>query len=194
MLRYYWQYRREVKNEKPILPTRVTRMCTNHLKIKCQDRWMRTQGFMTYDAFLGIRYDEPRRWSKLGAAQARERYEINYPLVTAKVNKNEVLNFWRSQPFDLALDAQAEEGNCRYCFLKKTDRLTRIMRKHIERNHGKITPEIQRWVDRERLAGMSFRDDRPNFETLVQIALSTADIPDTPDEEVIDCFCGSPAV
>lgn len=195
MLDFYWTYRREVKGEGPILPTRVTRMCTSHLKIKTQDRFMRTRDLSPYDAYTGIRYDEPKRWAKMAAINDRsEHYTVVYPMVPAKVTKEMVLDFWSRQPFDLGLDPLAEEGNCRYCFLKKTSRIVSILRKHIQANGGIPDAEIERWLRRERDGGMYFRKDRPPVERLVQIAMSNEEIKPSADEQEIDCFCGSPAV
>lgn len=195
MLAYYWAYRSFVKGEGPVLPTRFRRMCTSHLKIKTQDRFMQSNGYEFYDAYAGIRYDEPRRWAKLSDINSRSEHStVIYPMVLAKVVRQNVLDFWDMQPFNLQLDPEAEEGNCRLCFLKKTDRLIRIMRKIIQANGGKPTAEIERWLRRERESGMTFRIDRPPVMELVQIAQSTAAIQPTPDEQEIDCICGSPSV
>lgn len=195
MLTYYWTYRALVKDEGPILPNRVARMCTANLKIKTQTRYMQSHGYKFFDAYAGIRYDEPRRWAKLAATNDRaDPQTVIYPMVSAQITRQDVLNFWSTQPFDLQLDPLAEEGNCRLCFLKKTDRIIRIIRKLIIANGGEPDAEVERWLRREREGGMTFRNDRPSVEKLVQIAMSPAEIIPTPDEQEIDCICGSPSV
>jgi 3'-phosphoadenosine 5'-phosphosulfate sulfotransferase (PAPS reductase)/FAD synthetase len=197
MLAYYAQYRQQIKKIGPILPTRVTRRCTSNLKIKTVDLYMRKElGYEDYDAYLGIRYDEPKRWSKMMAANEtrNDHYSRCFPMVRAKVTREDVLAFWKTQPFDLALDSLAEEGNCRLCFLKKTDRITRILRKYLRLNNNEPNAEIKRWLRRENSTDMTFRVDRPRISELVQIAISQEPIKGSPDEEEIDCICGSPSV
>jgi 3'-phosphoadenosine 5'-phosphosulfate sulfotransferase (PAPS reductase)/FAD synthetase len=193
MLNYYWIYRKALKDGGHMLPTRVTRMCTSHLKIKTIDRYMQSLGYKSWDSYIGIRYDEPRRWSKMSDINNRkERQQVIYPMVSAKVCREDVLEFWSKQKFDLQLDPNAEEGNCRLCFLKKTSTMIKLIKKLIQEGNQQ---EVNRWLKREELGDMTFRIDRPKISDLVQIALSQNEIKIEPkEEEEIDCFCGSPAV
>jgi len=196
MLKYYAEYRFHLKMKGPILPTRVTRMCTANLKIKVCDRYMSSLNYLEYDVWMGIRYDEPKRWSKMMAANEtrHDHFERFFPMVADKATRETVLAFWKQQPFDLQLDPLAEEGNCRYCFLKKTDRILRIMRKYIRANGNQPDEEIKRWLRREEATRMTFRIDRPRISELVQIAMSNEPIKNSTDEQEIDCICGSPGV
>ena len=48
-----------------------------------------------------------------------------YPLATiAKVTKEDVLEFWAQQPFDLEISE--EQGNCWFCFKKSDKKLAMI--------------------------------------------------------------------
>ena len=191
MLRYYAEFRRIVKSDPPILPTVPSRMCTTHLKIKTNTRWMMSMGYDYFDAVQGIRKDEPRRWAKMMAQNQKgnERYNNVLPLYDAGVVKADVFQFWQSQPFDLQLDAESYAGNCNFCFLKNTDKIVNLMRLRFAETDGTIPPDIQWWIDKEEEAGMSFRQNR-TYAGLVQIAQSNVLIPASL-EPAIDCVCGA---
>lgn len=192
MLDYYAEFKKVVKNQPPVLPTIPRRMCTAHLKIKVNNRYMKSLNYNEFNAVIGIRYDEPKRHAHMMALNDadNESYYNVLPLYEAKVTKHEVHDFWRKQDFDLGLDINSDEGNCRYCFLKAKHKLIAIMRKEIHKN-GIITDEMLRWIARERRSGQVFRRDRPNYSGLVRIALSNEDIKQQDlDEPIIDCICG----
>lgn len=191
MLRYYAEFRATCKGELPILPTVPSRMCTTHLKIKTNTRWMMSMGYDYFDAVQGIRFDEPRRWAKMMAQNQKgnERYTNVLPLYDAGVTKADVFNFWQTQPFDLHLDAESYAGNCNFCFLKGTDKLVNLMRLRFLETDGVIPPDIQWWIDKESEAGMSFRQDR-TYSGLVQIAQADVIVPGSL-EPAIDCVCGA---
>ena len=164
MLLYYAQYRKAVKLlDTAILPTLVTRMCTSHLKIKTSERYMVSRGYTKFFRCHGVRYDEPKRYKDIP-----DNWFL--PLVDAKVSKQMVNDWWKTQDFNLDLDEQSIEGNCRYCFLKHPDKLLAIMRKRLKISDGIPDEELLRWSTREMTAGMNFRKDRPSYSGLVEIA------------------------
>jgi len=191
MLRYYREFRAVCKGESPILPTVPSRMCTTHLKIKTNTRWMMSMGYDYFDAVQGIRFDEPRRWAKMMAQNNRgnERYNNVLPLYSAGVTKSDVFKFWQEQPFDLRLDPESYAGNCNLCFLKNTDKIVNLIRLRLTETGGHVPPDVQWWIDKEADAGMSFRQNR-SYDGLVQIAKSSAFIPASL-EPSIDCLCGA---
>lgn len=191
LLRYYAEFRRIVKREPPILPTVPARMCTTHLKIKTNTRWMMSMGYDYFDAVQGIRFDEPRRWAKMMAQndKGNERYNNVLPLYDEGVVKADVFNFWQAQPFDLQLDPESYAGNCNFCFLKNDDKLVNLMRLRLAETGGSIPRDIQWWIDKESDAGMFFRQKR-TYSGLVQIAQSNILIPPSL-EPSIDCVCGA---
>jgi hypothetical protein len=168
MLAYFAQYRREVKQmpKGDILPTLLTRMCTSQLKIKVAEKYMLSLGYKDHTRVVGIRYDEPSRWQEV----SKPRYECQLPLVDDRVTKTQVNQWWREQSFNLELDEDSVEGNCRHCFLKHPNKAIAIIKKSLRRNDGHVDAELQRWLDRESRAQMFFRRDRPSYEKLVQIA------------------------
>lgn len=190
LLRYYAEYRKVIKGIEPILPTVPSRICTTHLKIKTNTRYMHSIGYADFNAALGIRFDEPKRWASMIAQnnQGNERYYNVMPLYDARVVKQDVKDFWQAQPFDLGLDPESYAGNCDFCFLKNTDKVINLMRLRLKETNGVVPPDIQWWVDKEEAAGTTFRLDR-TYKTLVYIAQSGMTIaPST--EPVIDCICG----
>lgn len=195
MLRYFAEYRRVVKGLPPVLPNAAQRMCTSYLKIKTNRNYMWSLGYDDFEAITGIRRDEPRRYARMMKANESrsDGFEYNLPLYIAGVVKSDVNQFWREQPFDLELDAESHEGNCRYCILKKDSKLIQIMRKDIAANDGAPTEAIWRMVDREAATGQTFRKPYlPNYSALLQIALSGGEVRNDDDEPVIDCICGEP--
>lgn len=168
MLGYFAQYRRDVKglSKGEILPTLLTRMCTSQLKIKIAEKYMTSLGYKDHTRVVGIRYDEPSRWQEV----SKPRYECQLPLVDDRVTKSQVNKWWREQTFNLELDEDSVEGNCRHCFLKHPNKAIAIIKKRLRLNNGQVDAELQRWLDREQQAQMFFRRDRPPYEKLVQIA------------------------
>ena len=111
---------------KSYLPNAVARFCTENLKVKCSHDYLRDHlGWAEWTSFIGIRYDEPRRW-KIEGEDPKRRYEDRYlPLRHAGISERDVLDFWRRQPFDLKL--KSYEGNCDLCYLKGQGKRMRIM-------------------------------------------------------------------
>ena len=53
-----------IEHKKGFLPNVRTRYCTLNLKINVIRNYLQDLGFSSWDFYVGIRYDEPRRWSK----------------------------------------------------------------------------------------------------------------------------------
>jgi hypothetical protein len=92
--------------------------CTRELKIqpikKFSDDYF---GKTNYRRALGIRYDEPKR--------VKADTDYIFPLATiTKITKEDVLNFWKQQPFDLEIDEHY--GNCVGCYKKSDKKLKMI--------------------------------------------------------------------
>jgi len=106
--------------KKKYLPNPTIRLCTAELKIIPYQYYLRSIGVHNYINVMGIRYDEITRWPKLlNNTHKNTKFTTYYnelPMVEARVTKQEVLEFWKKQPFDLELDSKF--GNCDLCFLK----------------------------------------------------------------------------
>jgi 3'-phosphoadenosine 5'-phosphosulfate sulfotransferase (PAPS reductase)/FAD synthetase len=190
MIDYYNQYRILV-SKGSILPNPVSRMCTAYLKIKTSNRYMKSMGYSEYDCALGIRKDEPKRYSAM--MKENDRNSNSYfnvcPLYDAGITKSQIMEFWSNQPFNLQLDPQSDEGNCDLCFLKRADKIINIMKK---------TDRFDKfWIEAEERTGETFRRDRPSYSELRRMI--TEDDPKllkilarAPKEQQIDCICGAP--
>ena len=109
----------EAAIEKFGIPNQIFPHCTRELKERPIHALMRTMGWKagSYATAIGIRADEIDRQSETAEQRA-----IIYPLIGWGVTKPDVLQFWRQQPFDLALPEHL--GNCMWCWKKS-------LRKHL---------------------------------------------------------------
>lgn len=171
------------------LPNPAQRWCTGKLKITTMHKFVKSLGWDhkqdDNNDFVGIRYDEPRRAAKAPMAKM--------PLVAAKVTKDDVMEFWRKQPFDLQLpilNGETVGGNCDLCFLKSLPKIVSLIQQKPER--------AQWWIKMESLIpdvttvlkpgnGNRFRSDRPSYENLLKNYINQKELFDDGD---ISCFCG----
>lgn len=93
--------------------------CTRELKARPIRAYLRSIGWrhLTYDTAIGIRADEADRINPDHVAQ-----RIIYPLVDLGIRKEQVVQFWREQAFDLRIPEHL--GNCVWCWKKS-------LRKHL---------------------------------------------------------------
>ena len=135
--------------------------------------------------WVGIRADEQRRAAKI----SRDRT----PLVVDGITKQDVGNFWKSQPFDLGLpnmNGVTMHGNCDLCFLKPTHQIISLIKEKPERADWWIAMENHAQSSNKTYGdGAKFRKDRPSYAKLKEFALSHDDMFDKA-EEAIPCFCG----
>lgn len=169
--------------DKKALPNTVQRFCTQELKLKPMWAFMRKLGWTHWDSPVGIRADEPRRVAKIRGRQADEKGQTTLlPLADAGIGLDEVMAFWKRQPFDLQL--KPWEGNCDLCFLKAQGKRLRIMQDR---------PDLVAWwIEKEQKAGRFFRaPPRPNYAQLFE----RSQLPMLPldwdeEEDLADCVCG----
>lgn len=97
------------------LPNQRQRFCTQEMKILASKRYLRSIGWRAWTSAIGIRADEQRRLGK----PDRDRWITWTPLANAGVTKEDVIEFWARQPFDLGIPTDCViGGNCDGCFLK----------------------------------------------------------------------------
>ena len=173
---------------KSFLPNVVRRFCTSELKVLTVSRYTRrVLGWKKHTAYLGMRYDEPRRVKR----QLMESCESDYPLYHAQVTKRDIDRFWRNHEFDLQL--KDLNGNCDLCFMKGQTKLIQIMRKNPEKADWWLAKEqelvrcAEGRLNDMRVAQFS---KRFSYQELFNISQSGGDqIPLFEDEEILDCFC-----
>lgn len=142
------------------LPSPAQRMCTAYLKEKTSLRWLREMSTDEQFTFIpGLRADEMRR-----VVKSRARGDV-CPLATAGVTKPMILEWWRSQPFDLEIPDLL--GNCGGCFLKNDSKLKWIAHYY---------PEIlEPMAALETEYGDTFRRDRPSYRRLLEMGREMSD-------------------
>ena len=170
---------------KGFLPNPAIRYCTQHLKAVVTDLYLRTTlGWKEWTLYGGIRYDEPKRWDWAGQTTEREIRET--PLVTAKVTKPMILDWWKLQPFDLEIPEHL--GNCIGCYQKGLVKLRRIA---VE-NPGALDWEIEQEHRMKTVAktpqGARFRLDRPSYKNLA-LQPYLPGVFDEQDDDSIPCDC-----
>ena len=98
------------------LPNKSYPHCTRELKLQTMKSYMSDKG--KYVAAVGIRADEYRRVKEGNG-------DVIYPLVDKFVTKNDVMQFWSKQPFDLGIPEH--QGNCTWCWKKSDKKLIRLL-------------------------------------------------------------------
>ncbi len=158
------------------IPGPVSRFCTVEGKILPMMRFMVERGFSEWDNIVGIRYDEKRRVAKMrsvdksktqrplrppgmSAKEAKEKhpekvwprgaYDVCLPLAREKVTLEDVMGFWKEQPFDLQL--RPDQSNCDLCYLKSVSSKIRLIAEEPER--------VKWWKEREERYGITFQKD-----------------------------------
>ena len=135
--------------KRKMLPNIDMRFCTQELKIKSARRFCRSIGWDAWTTARGIRADEAHR-----AKVSKDKRITNWhPLIDAGVTKQMIAEFWRSQPFNLALpflERGNPFGNCDGCFLKSEASKAALIRHYPERAAW--------WAGHEKQIGATFRD------------------------------------
>jgi 3'-phosphoadenosine 5'-phosphosulfate sulfotransferase (PAPS reductase)/FAD synthetase len=134
-----------IEHHKHFLPNQRMRYCTKSMKLDTLKRYLKSIGIKDYTSFNGIRYDEPRRWTKI----QQNGWDVELPLVKWKTIKKDVLDFWGMQDFDLQVNEPY--GNCDCCFLKGKGKLAII---------AKEKPELfDWWIKHEELSKATFKKE-----------------------------------
>jgi len=178
------EWRMKVKDEDPILPNVANRWCSFGLKIAPMDQWMKEDcGYESFDCVVGLRADEPSRVKKLHKNNTQVK-EFVTPMYDACVVIDDVIDFWKNHPFDLALEHHPKlgtyKGNCDLCFLKSGKKIAQIIEEHPE--------SLDWWVEMEEKTGATFARNRPSFKQIKEhrellISLKTL------DDEADSCAC-----
>jgi 3'-phosphoadenosine 5'-phosphosulfate sulfotransferase (PAPS reductase)/FAD synthetase len=175
------KYRME-KNEPLILPNNANKMCSDRLKTKGAQWFMKSQGYKNWDAIIGIRYDEPRRYHNNTEANENgsNPWDIIMPMYESGVIKLHIADFWSNQSFDLGI--HSDDGNCDLCFKKHPNKLLRAIRAEPWR--------AEWWISQEKRNKQIFRSDGLSYEALLNFAKNQQvfefNLPES--EESINCM------
>jgi hypothetical protein len=89
-------------------------MCTDRMKTAPYKKYCdETFGRHNYTSWLGIRIDEPRR--------LKPKKGYRYLAEISPMDKQDILGFWKTQPFDLEIDEWL--GNCVFCIKKGVNKI-----------------------------------------------------------------------
>lgn len=125
--------------------------CTRNLKRYPIESYLKSLGWAgrDYDLAIGIRTDEQRR------VKDDKTRNVVYPLVHwFPADKQDVLDWWEDQPFDLQL--QEHQGNCKTCWKKSMSKLMRLHEEDpsqfdffelMEEKYPRVGPEFAKYSD-----------------------------------------------
>ena len=168
-------------NDRKYLPNPVTRFCTQSLKVDLFAAFM--SRYEAWDNVIGLRADEPARVAKRRAANDDPELKLAWhsvmPLAEAGVTETDVLTWWRSQPFQLALTVGW--SNCDLCMMKGFALRVRLARER---------PDLLGWWERmENERGATFRNDTPSYTRLRVFSERQGALPLDGEANNIPCTC-----
>ena len=178
----------ELVKAKSMLPNPITRFCTSELKISTTNRWCKEQGWDEWERVVGLRYDEPRRVHKLKGNIKSE--DVSAPMHDAKHTREDVMQFWSQQDFDLELPGDDDAfGNCVGCFLKGKAKLEKVAQSN-PRNLEWWAKQEERTDIQANAAGQFFRNDRPTYrQMLTQLTVQGRMFDDAIEDDTMPCSC-----
>ncbi|MGW9333638.1 hypothetical protein [Bosea sp. NPDC055594] len=162
-----------------IIPNSFMRICTIDLKLKTMQAFIRRLGWKHCVNAVGLRRDEGKRVARQMAAPPKG-WDVVCPLYEAGVTRDDVMEFWAEQDFDLGL--QPWEGNCDLCFMKGERILQRIILDDPSRADW--------WIEQEERVGHLFKKGRRSFAEMRERALSTPVLPLVDPDHEHDAECG----
>ena len=148
----------ELINYKNFMPNIVTRFCTIDMKIRVTKRYLKSLSIKQYINYLGIRADEPQRYSKIITRNTKNVYN-DMPMYYNGITKKDISNFWLKQSFDLKHNSNL--GNCDLCFLKGKNKIINILREQPQKANW--------WIERENLSGHTFKKDI-SYKTMLELS------------------------
>lgn len=150
--------------------------CTRNLKRYAIESYLKSIGWSLrdYDLAIGIRTDEQRR------VKEDKSRNVVYPLVHwFPADKQDVLDWWEDQPFDLQL--QEHQGNCKTCWKKSFNKLVKLHTEdptqfdffeRMEEKYGRVGAEFAKYDD---APDRVFFRQRMSIKTFRQMAIKQAD-------------------
>jgi 3'-phosphoadenosine 5'-phosphosulfate sulfotransferase (PAPS reductase)/FAD synthetase len=172
----------EIIRRKQIGPNSLMRFCTERLKVQVMTDFAESIGWPegTYTEVVGLRADEMLRVFRLIERNKERGRDVVAPLSTGRVRQDDVLAFWRAQPFDLGL--RPGEGNCDLCFLKGRENLVRLIRANPQRADW--------WIKIEEGIGKGTFRPEYSYRQLRAEAHSSPLLPLSDQDDEFDAECG----
>lgn len=150
------------------IPNKISPHCTREMKQRPITSFARSLGWKPkdYQTAIGIRVDEIDRMN----SRAKEA-GIIYPLVQWGIKKQDVLDWWSNQSFDLMIPEH--RGNCLWCWKKSNRKLYTLAKEepslfdfpdYLERTYGLVGATAKR----NNRPMQFFRGDKSTKELLVE--------------------------
>lgn len=142
--------------------------CTRELKNRPIDAYAKSIFGKNWITALGMRFDEIRRASLQNPKRV-------YPMIEWRMTVRDVREFWKKQPFDLAL--RDYQGNCDLCWKKSLRKKLTILKENpgsafwwaeMEKKYGHIRPPGRE--DSYSKGGFVFNRGEMSIETLVAMS------------------------
>lgn len=176
----------DVIRDRKMLPNVRARFCTEELKVRTVNRYLKFLGWDERFNMIGIRADEQRRAAKMKSRNAGE--EPIMPLHQAGIKKSEILEFWANNDFDLQIpiiNGETIGGNCDLCFLKSLPKILTLIAQKPDR--AMWWAKQEEWAQTQTTGnGNRFRIDRPRYADIHNFIYRQGDMFD----DSIECFCG----
>lgn len=148
------------------MPFCTARMKTDPFEKYCNDKF----GKGNFERWIGIRFDEPKRLPievleklqlPVHTKAVRQKQGFRYLAEISEFDKDDVLDWWESQPFDLAITEHL--GNCVFCIKKAVNKVALALKDEPE--------QFVKWVgvtegDSIRSEGRKFNHHRMYRERL----------------------------
>ncbi|MGG4609963.1 phosphoadenosine phosphosulfate reductase domain-containing protein [Providencia sp. Me31A] len=136
--------------------------CTRTMKLETFERYCRENFGDDYHTWIGIRADEPKR--------LKHRDHISYLADISNFDKQDVLNWWKNQSFDL--DIPEHLGNCVFCIKKGVNKIALATRD--EPNLAKqfldvITSKSVRTVERRKQENKIMYRGNLSLENIIEM-------------------------
>lgn len=175
-LKYEGGFEKLIQKRKAV-PNQFKRFCTIELKIKTCRRYLRSQGIIKYENFVGFRYDEPLRVKR--RKQMWKQVVDKFPLYENNIDKGQINEYWNSKPYNLEIPSIL--GNCTLCFMKGKNAVMAILREYPELAEPWIKDEIN--TNHTYFKGITINQ----LKILAQNNLFKANIADI--KPAFDCAC-----
>jgi len=166
----------ELLKYKGFQPNVIKRFCTTDMKISVTKRYLKSLGIKQYINYLGIRADEPQRYSNIISRNTKNVYN-DMPMFYNGITKNDINNFWNNQNFDLKHNSNL--GNCDLCFLKSKNKIINILQEQ--------TNKADWWIEQKTKSKNTFKKDI-SYKTMLELS-KRLEFNFQVDETEIICNC-----
>lgn len=169
-------------DRKHTIPNGRMSFCSEVLKVKTIQAFIRSLGWLHCANPVGLRKDEEKRvFKQMAFNEVDDLWTVCCPLYDAGVTRDDVMEFWAGQDFDLAL--QPWEGNCDLCF-KKGERI-------IERLIRDNPSSVAWWSTQEVKIGHRFKLGRRSYAEMAEHVRKSPLLPILDPDEEHDAECGA---